>query len=52
MRESTKNSLQNLAEEAGKKASQEGGLFDQIKLLKERVEGELGDITDLTGGLG
>ena len=52
MRESTKNSLQNLAEQAGKTASQEGGLFDQIKLLKERVEGELGDITDLTGGLG
>ena len=52
MRESTKNSLQNLAEEAGKKASQEGGLFEQIQLLKERVEGELGDITDLTGGLG
>ena len=52
MREETKNTLKGLAEDAGEAASKEGGLFDQIKLLKQRVEGELGDITDLTGGLG
>ena len=52
MREETKNTLQGLAEDASEAASKEGGLFDQIKLLKQRVEGELGDITDLTGGLG